>query len=43
MEEAPSTSAPPSPALSPAKQTDVVAGYQVPVDPMDQLQCDGCQ
>ncbi|QNE37980.1 ribonucleotide-diphosphate reductase subunit beta (plasmid) [Leifsonia shinshuensis] len=21
----------------------MVDGYQVPVDPMDQLQCDGCQ
>ena len=43
VEEDPRTSAPPSPTLSPATPTDVVDGYQVPVDPMDQLQCDGCQ
>lgn len=24
-------------------ETDSVAGYGVPVDPMDDLQCDSCQ
>lgn len=24
-------------------ETDQVGGYQVPVDPMDLLQCDSCQ
>lgn len=43
MEEAPRTSAPPSPPPSPTGQSDTVDGYQVPVDPMELLQCDGCQ
>jgi len=29
--------------MSNANDVEMVGGYDVPVDPMDELQCEGCQ
>ncbi|MET0302674.1 MAG: ribonucleotide-diphosphate reductase subunit beta [Microbacteriaceae bacterium] len=30
-------------SIDPGTATDLIGGYDIPVDPMDLLQCDSCQ